>query len=336
MSILVYLLFRVSIAYLQTSSLGLTVFQLQCLSNHVKYHSTAPASPTSSSSSDTMLHSHVSETTAVEPDLVSLFERVHFYTGISHDPPPLLHRSDLLQRPFVIPRGRFSAIPEKTAHGVVHPVLKNKFWKETVAPEIIALLKDETCGVRISTMLPVCFSTPNENGKDVLDKHIVLWISVHPNTTKETSCRDANAPILAILAKHGIQDAAVHWIEGAVESLVGPPPMMGVVTDTDPTHWIRRALTAVLGVPLAAVQLADKDAQGTLGVYFHEGKDRHGNKSTRVMALTNKHVTSKDTKTDYEYSDRPGAPRQYVRNCGSRRFQQVVNQTHQEDRPLVF
>ncbi|KAF8333922.1 uncharacterized protein EI90DRAFT_3015015 [Cantharellus anzutake] len=239
-------------------------------------------------SSDATFLSHFSETTAVEPDLVSLFERIHFYTGISDDPPPLLHRSDLLQRPFVIPRDRFSAIPEKTAHGVVHPVLKNKFWKETVAPEIIALLKDKTRSVHVSTMLPVRFSTPDENGKDVLDKHIVLWISVHPNTTKETSCRDANAPVLAILAKHGIQDAAVHWIEGAVESLAGPPPMMRVVRDTDPTHWIRRALTAVLGVPLAAEELADKDVQGSLGVYFHEGKDRHGNKSTRVMALTNK------------------------------------------------
>ncbi|KAI0045878.1 hypothetical protein FA95DRAFT_1469773, partial [Auriscalpium vulgare] len=161
-----------------------------------------------------------SETTAVEPDLVSLFERVHFYTGISDDHPPLLPCSDLLQHPFVIiRRGRFSSIPEKTAHGVVHPVLKNELWKETVAPEIIALLKDKTRGVRVSTMVPVRFSTLEEDGKDVLDKHIVLWISVQPNTTKETSCRDANASIVAILAKHGMQDAAVYWIKGAVESL---------------------------------------------------------------------------------------------------------------------
>ncbi|KAI0045877.1 hypothetical protein FA95DRAFT_1617674 [Auriscalpium vulgare] len=87
---------------------------------------------------------------------------------------------------------------------------------------------------------------------------------------------------------------------------------MSVVGDTDPTHWIRRALTAVLGVPLAAEQWQDKDAQGSLGVYFHEGKDRHGNKSTRVMALTNKHVTSKDTTADYEYGGRPGAPPKFL------------------------
>ena len=176
-------------------------------------------------------------------------------------------------------------------------------------------------------MLPVRFSTPDDDGKAVFDNYIVLWISVHPNTTKETSCRDANADILAILAKHGIQDAAVHWIEGAVESLGGPPPMMRVVRDTDPTHYIRRALTTVLGVPLAAETLANSDAQGSLGLYFHEGKDRRGNKSKRVMCFTNKHVTSSDTTQDYEYSGRSGVPQQFMRNCGSRRFQQILNET---------
>ncbi|KAB5593631.1 hypothetical protein CTheo_2924 [Ceratobasidium theobromae] len=305
----------------------LTVFQLQCLSDNLRYYPNPYVSPTSSTSSDAAHQLHYSETTAAGDDLVSVFERAHFYTGISDDPPPLLHRSDIGQRPFVVPRDRFFAIPEKTAHGVFHPVLKNKFWKETVAPEIIALLKDPSRGVRVSTMLPVRFSTPDENGKDVLDDHVVLWISVHPDTTKETCCRDANAPILAILAKHGIQDVAVHWIEGAVERLAGPPPMMRVVGDTDPTHWVRRALTAVLGVPLAAEELAGKDAQGSLGVYFHEGKNRKDEESTRVMAITNKHVTSKNTTSDYEYSGRPGAAQKFIRNCSGRRFQQVVNET---------
>lgn len=293
----------------------------------MKFHPTVPASPTSPTFSEATLLSNFSGTTAAEPDLVSLFERVYFYTGVSEDHPLLFHRSDLLQHPFVIPRERFSVIPEKTAHSANHPILKNKLWKETVAPEIIALLKDPSRGVRVSTMLPVRFSTPDDDGKAVFDNYIVLWISVHPNTTKETSCRDANADILAILAKHGIQDAAVHWIEGAVESLGGPPPMMRVVRDTDPTHYIRRALTAVLSVPLAAETLANSDAQGSLGLYFHEGKDRRGNKSKRVMCFTNKHVTSSDTTQDYEYSGRSGAPQQFMRNCGSRRFQQIVNET---------
>ena len=292
----------------------------------MKFHPTAPASSPPPTFNEATRLSNFPEITAAEPDLVSLFERVHFYTGVSEDHPLLLHRSDLRERPFVIPRERFSVIPEKTAHSANHPILKNKLWKETVAPEIIALLKDPSRGVRVSTMLPVRFSTPDEDGKAVFDDHVVLWISVHPNTTKETYCRDANADILAILAKHSIQDAAVHWIEGAVESLGGPPPMMRVAWDTDPTHYIRRALTAVLGVPLAAEALADSDAQGSLGLYFHEGKDRSGNTSKRVMCLTNKHVTSSDATKDYEYG-RPGAPQQFMRNCSSRRFQQIVNET---------
>lgn len=116
-------------------------------------------------------------------------------------------------------------------------------------------------------------------------------------------------------------------LKGAVESLGGPPPMMRVVRDTDPTNYVTRALTAVLGVPLAAETLANSDAQGSLGLYFHEGKDRCSTKSKRVMCLTNKHVTSSDTTQDYEYSGRTGTPQQFMRNCGSRRFQQIINET---------
>ncbi|KAK1227925.1 hypothetical protein PQX77_009064 [Marasmius sp. AFHP31] len=158
-------------------------------------------------------------------------------------------------------------------------------------------------------MLPVRFSTTDEDGKDVFDAHIVLWISVHPNTTKETSCRDANTEILAILAKHGIQDAAVHWIEGAAEPLDGPLEIMCVVQDMNPTYY----------------ELADNDVQGSLGLYFYEGKDRQGNESTQLMALTNKHVVSKHTDQDYEFSGRPGA--QYIRNCGRHRLEKVVDET---------
>ncbi|TRM56273.1 hypothetical protein BD626DRAFT_466674 [Schizophyllum amplum] len=175
-------------------------------------------------------------------------------------------------------------------------------------------------------MLPVHFSTADEDGKDVFDDHIVLWISVHPDTTKEISCRDANDEILAILAKHGIQDAAVHWFEGAIKFFCGFPPMMRVARDTDPTHWIRRALTAHLSVPIVAEAFTKFETPGTLGLFFREGKDRSGNESTRVMALTNKHLTSYDIKQDYEYSGRTGAPKQFIRNCGSRRFQQIVNE----------
>ena len=259
----------------------------------------------------------------MEPDLVSEFERVHFYTGLSDNPPELLHRSDLLTNPFVIPSGRHSSIPQKTAHGVFDPILK-AIWRNTIAPEIIALLKDANRGIHVSTILPVRFSTPDEDEKDVFGP-IVIWISVHPNTTTAEACRDANPEILRILESHNIKDAAVHWIEGSVERMVGPA-MLSVAYDTDPTHYIRRALTAVLGVPLAAEEMAADDSQGSLGIYFHEGKDKKGDKSERVLAVTNKHVVSKVTSTDYELG-RDGAAKQWMYVCGSRRFQHVVNET---------
>ncbi len=174
------MLFFVSTTYLPASFSGLTVFLLQCLSTHLKFHPTVPAWEASPTSSEATLLSDISKTTTAAPDLVSPFESVHFYTGISEDHPLLLHRSDILQRPFIIPRERFSVIPEKTAHSANHPILKNKLWKETVAPEIIELLKDPRRGICVSTMLPVRFSTPDDNGMAVVDDYIVLWISVHP------------------------------------------------------------------------------------------------------------------------------------------------------------
>jgi len=79
-----------------------------------------------------------------------------------------------------------------------------------------------------------------------------------------------------------------------MESLAGSPEMLPVARET---HWIRRALTAVLGVPLAAQEMADDDSQGSLGIYFHRGTDRHGRKSREVMAITNKRIPRRTTST---------------------------------------
>jgi hypothetical protein len=190
----------------------------------------------------------------------------------------------------------------------------------------VSLLAGKEFNVHVSSMFPVQFSYPDAEGKHVLEEHIVVWISVFPGTTSEESCRDANSPILAILEKHNVKDAAVHWIEGAPERFGPGPAMMEVVDDTDPTAYISRAVTAVLGVPLAPQTQQAKDGQGSLGVFFHEGKDKHGKKSDRVLAFTNKHVVSEDTKTDYELR-RSGARKQYIRNCGLRRYEKMLEET---------
>lgn len=41
--------------------------------------------------------------TVVAPHLICEFERVHYWHGISMDPPELLYRSDLKSNPFPIP-----------------------------------------------------------------------------------------------------------------------------------------------------------------------------------------------------------------------------------------
>ena len=214
------------------------VSQVQCMSDNLKYHLIGPAPSTSPMFSDATVFSNYTGTTAAEPNLVSPMEAAHFYTGISHDPPALFQHSDITLRPFVIPPGRHSVIPKKKVHGLVHTVLKNAFWKGTITPEIISLLKDKSCGLCLSTMVPVCFSTCNSEGRDALDDHIVLWISVYPGTTKAMACYNTNPDILTILSRHGIQDATVHWIKGKVKPLTSPPPMMPVVNDPNPTHWI--------------------------------------------------------------------------------------------------
>ena len=98
-------LFRVY-STLTTSSLRLTVFQLERLNVQAIHRPDAPASPTPLASGDATALSHFSDTIAVEPGLVSVFKRVHFYTGLSYNPPELLHRSDLLMHPFDIPGDR--------------------------------------------------------------------------------------------------------------------------------------------------------------------------------------------------------------------------------------
>ena len=237
------------------------------------YYSSLPSSPISLAS-DVTAFSMLSDTTVVDPAFASPFEKAFFYKGVSGDHPPLLQRSDIQTHPFVLPpaEDHHTAIPDRTAHGATHPILTPDLWRQDVGPAIASLLEKEKYDVHVSTMVPVQFSLTEAGGNPVMEKHIVIWISVFPGTTSEESCRDANAPILAILEKRQVQDAAVHWIEGAPERLATEPAMMEIVDNTDPTANIRRAFTASLGVPLAPLDtMYVQDGQGSLGIFFHEG-----------------------------------------------------------------
>jgi hypothetical protein len=77
-------------------------------------------------------------------------------------------------------------------------------------------------------------------------------------------------------------------------------------------------------MPLATKEREREDVQGSLTLYFHEGKDNHGNPSDKVLGVSNCHVLRKNTDVDYEFKG-SGAPKQYVRVNGLRRFQQGLD-----------
>ena len=75
-----------------------------------------------------------------------------------------------------------------------------------------------------------------------------------------------------------------------------------------------------MGIPIAR---QSDDAQGTLTLLFKEVKTSSGDPSNRVLALTNKHVASLDTTTDYELDE---ADPQHILVCGERRLDLAITE----------
>ncbi|KAI6143292.1 hypothetical protein BKA82DRAFT_30979 [Pisolithus tinctorius] len=261
----------------------------------------------------------VSHATAVSPYHISEWERAMYYNGISYDHPNLLYRSDLAENPIPIsiPKGRHRHPPTKTIYGVFNTPL-NTVW-DTVASQIRDLLKART--IRYSAIQTARFLTHDEDGKDTLGL-IVIRIATHPNTTAAENAHDASQDILALLEDSGVKGVVVEWYEGVVLSGL---PLLRVTGKIDPTHHVRRFLTAVLGMPIAAAEREAAGAQGSVALFFHENKDNDGNPSAKVFAVTNCHVLREDTTTTYEFRG-AGAPRQHVRLARFGRFQRGLDE----------
>ena len=175
----------------------------------------SPTSPNMSEAPSYLsAHSTATDSTPISPYAISDWERTTYYQGISPDHPDLLYRSDLLEKPFPIPKGRHPHLPTKTVHGVFNTPL-NAVW-HSVAPLIRQLLK--TRKIRYSTIKTARFVTHDEDGKDTMGP-IVIWISTHPTTTTAENAHDASPDILALLKANGVEGAVVEWYEGAVERL---------------------------------------------------------------------------------------------------------------------
>ncbi|KAH8922374.1 hypothetical protein BT69DRAFT_244949 [Atractiella rhizophila] len=275
---------------------------------------------TSSPGSGTMSPPHTS---------ICKFERVHFWNGVSDDPPHLVWRTDRDTNPFVLPSPgghRFFKFPFKTAEGVFDTAL-NPIW-HIVAPLIIDLFEQNS--IDYSSLKGARFSTYDDEGKKTLSP-VTLWIATHPGSTTPEQCRDISPAVLKVLEDHGVNGVVLEWYEASVKQLAG---LMSVVDETDPTYSVRRALTAALGLPIAPKEKEVQgkgrqkpDVQGSLGFYFHVNRDNKGQPSTEVMGVTCKHVLDSDSSTDYLYTGQ-GAPVRPIRVCGARRFDRVLTDSN--------
>ncbi|KAI0038490.1 hypothetical protein FA95DRAFT_1216494 [Auriscalpium vulgare] len=252
----------------------------------------------------------------------SEYERIAYYNGIAEDDHPVLvYRSDYATNPFPTPTGRYGHIPVKSARGV-HDTALNPVW-DSVAPEIVELITMEK--IACSSVGAVRFFThPTEEARDEGRLGpVVVWLGVDPGSTSPDAAHEISQRILALLGKYGVNDAVVEWREAVLQRL-GGPPLMAHADSADFTHHVRRFLTALLGIPLATQGMEKDDAQGTLTLWFHENKDMNGNPSDKVYGVSNCHVLRKNSNIDYEHKG--GAPKDYVRVCGVRRFQRGLDE----------
>ncbi|KAH9846164.1 hypothetical protein C2E23DRAFT_713660, partial [Lenzites betulinus] len=254
--------------------------------------------------------------TAVAPNLISKHEMTFWYHGISSDPPKLMWRSDYATNSFrgtPPPGARFFKLPTKTAHGVFNTPL-NAVWDD-VAPRILASMKAHD--VKYSALKTVRFSTLEDGKDEETLGPVVVWIAVRPNTANAAAVRDATPDILRILADVQITDVVVEWYEASVTRL-GGPPLMSVEDPTSPNFGLNHSLNAGLEIPIAR---QSDGAQGTVTLLFKEVRTSGGAPSERILALTNKHVASVDTTTDYEFDgDNP----QHIVVCSNHRVSRAV------------
>ena len=123
-------------------------------------------------------------------------------------------------------------------------------------------------------------------------------VGVIPGFTSSDTAHEVSQEILTLLLKNGVEDGVVEWHEAVPQRLAGPP-LMRHVGSHNATHYVRRFLTALLGIPLATKGM-EEDAQSALTLWFHENKDKDGNPSDKVYGVSNCHVLRKDTTVGYE------------------------------------
>jgi len=262
----------------------------------------------------------VGNTTAVSPHTVSDYERNSYYDGVAGDGehPSLLYRIRSAKYPWIRPAGGH-AHPPKSLYGV-HGTTLSHFWS-AVGPQVRDLVKSsvKTC----YSIDPAHFATCGEDRKNTLGP-AVIWVTVYPGSTSAGTAHKVSQDILGLLKRNGVEDVEVEWQEAVTWKATGPA-LLPVVGSDDPTAQFCHHLTAALGIPIATTEREAEDAQGTVGFFFHENRDKKGNPSTKVFGVSNHHVLRKKVEEKYEFKG-AGAPRQYVQVCGIRCFQRGLDE----------
>ncbi|KAF8645404.1 hypothetical protein AX16_007838 [Volvariella volvacea WC 439] len=284
---------------------------------------TSPGSEASHLSALTLVSQ--TDDTVSAPYAVSTQERAWYYYGVTADgdQPELLYRTSSKEDPWVPPVGRHANMPTKSARPA-HDTQLSKVWG-TVGPKVEDLVHAAVKGSY--SIDPARFFTvpPGEDVKNGTLGPAIVWVTVHPDSNISVdTVHDVSQSILELLAENGVNDAHVEWCEG-VTFKAASLPLLPVVNRYDATAYVRRHLTPALGIPIAPAEMEEQDGQGSVGFFFHENIDKHGNPSDKVLAVTNHHVVCKMDDKLYDWRAR-GSPRQQVRVCGFRRFQRGLDE----------
>ncbi|TFK68839.1 hypothetical protein BDN72DRAFT_768770 [Pluteus cervinus] len=278
----------------------------------------SPALSDESQLSALTLASQDSAPTVVSANTVSDYERTSYYNGITDEGehPDLLYRTGSAKYPWIQPSGRHPYHPTKSLRGVYCTPL-NDVWS-TVGPQIRDLVKVRKTPYSID---PARFVTLQEDGREVLGP-VVIWIGVPPGSPSADTAYEVSQNILELLGKNSIKDVEVEWREAVVQKAAGPA-LLRIVDSDNPTAHVRRHLTATLGMPISTAERELADVQGSVGFFFHEGRDKDNNPSTKVFGVSNHHVLREKLKETYTHR---GGYRDCVRVNGLRRFQRGLDE----------
>lgn len=288
-----------------------TPFVIACMAyarGHVQDTALSPTDPRLSSE-----HATAFSTSNSPP---SHAEAIFYYVGTSPSPPKLVYRTGSESAPWIKPKG-FEAYTKPTQlRGVFnHPL--NALWEE-LGP----LVKDlvNTQGLAWTSIDVVRFLrlTDGEGGNLKVLGPVVLWVGVRPDSLGSESAFNSAKDILHLLVRFNVHDVEVEYRESIYRRSAGPA-LLRSVSNVNNTVDVRGSLTTALGLSIATT---DRDAEGTMALYFAEGGD-----STKTLGLTCHHVllkTDATTNEDYDCQG-AGAPSKEVQLLGTRGFEKLLN-----------